>query len=184
MVAQVEGIMAKERKLFIGVFDTEEKLLAATKQASGSGLSIYDCYTPYAVHGLDQAMGMPQTRMPWVSLLCGVTGLATAIGLQVWTSAVDWPINVGGKPFVSIPAFVPISFELTVLFTGLGSVGFFLLYRNLKPTLGHVDMSGEGATIDKFILAIDSGAGTFSEAQVRQMMTAQGALESKWYEEN
>ena len=176
--------MAKNPKLFIGVFDTEEKLLAATNKARESSLSIYDCYTPYAVHGLDQAMGMPQTRLPWVSLAAGITGLITAIGLQVWTSAYDWPINVGGKPFISVPAFIPICFELTVLFTGLGTVGFFLIYRNLRPAFGPVLMSSEGPTIDKFILAIDSGAGTFSEAQVKQMLLDLGAEESKWYEEN
>ena len=176
--------MTKECKLFIGIFDSEEKLLTATHKARESGLGIYDCYTPYAVHGLDQAMGLPQTRLPWVSLLAGLTGLVTAITLQVWTSAYNWPINVGGKPFISVPAFVPISFELTVLFTGLGTTAFFLLYRGLKPTTATVLMSREGATIDKFILAINSNEGTFSESQARQLLGAQGALESKWYEEN
>ena len=117
----------------IAVFDNETDLLAATRAAREAGCEIVDVYTPYAVHGLDEAMGLRPSRLGWVCFLCGAAGAALAVWAQFWTSAVDWPLNVGGKPFNSLPAFVPVIFEVCVLLAGLGVVGALLLRCRLWP---------------------------------------------------
>ena len=87
------------------------------------GFKKYDAYTPYPVHGLDDAMGLKRSWIPYATFFAGITGAISAAALEIWTSAVDWPINIGGKPMVSFPAFIPIIFELTVLFGGLTTMG-------------------------------------------------------------
>jgi hypothetical protein len=89
-----------------------------------------DVYTPYAVHGLDHAMGLPPSRLGRLCFLFGLIGVGVALWFQFWASAVDWPINVGGRPWNSWPAFVPVAFELMVLFGALSTVaGLFINAR-------------------------------------------------------
>ena len=95
--------------------------------------SIHDVYAPYPVHGLDQAMGIRRSRLPFVTLLAGLGGLCFALAFQYYTAVFDWPLDVGGKPENSTLAFVPVCFELTVLFGGLGTVGAFLLRAPAVP---------------------------------------------------
>ena len=105
--------MAKIRGI-IGVFKDEHELLHAAKAGKEKmGFQKYDAYTPYPVHGLDAAMGVKRSWIPWATFIAGATGTLSAAALEIWTSAVDWPVNIGGKPMVSFPAFVPIMFELT-----------------------------------------------------------------------
>ena len=92
------------QKVLISVFRNEDDVLKATAAARKQGLDIVDVYTPYAVHGLDRAMGLPPSRLPWVTFILGLTGALTMTIFQYWASAVDWPINVGGKPWHSWPA--------------------------------------------------------------------------------
>jgi hypothetical protein len=103
------------------VFRHEQELLDAALEARQAGFEVYDVYTPFPVHGMDQAAGLRPSRLTWIALIAGAVGLMFGLGLQVWTSAYDWPLNVGGKPFNSFPLFIPVTFELTVLFSGLRS---------------------------------------------------------------
>jgi hypothetical protein len=116
-------------------------------------LRVYDVFSPFPVHGLDEAMGVRYTRLPKVTLLAALTGLATAVTLQFYTNILDWPLNVGGKPDNSTLAFIPICFELSVLFGGLATVGALLLrarlYPGKKPWLVHA-----GVTNDTFALVL------------------------------
>ena len=114
-------------------FTDEADLVAAAKAARTAGIAIEDAYTPYAVHGLDEAMGLRRSRLTWVCFLAGATGATLALAFQLWTSTVDWALNVGGKPFDSYPAFIPITFELTVLSAALASAAAFLLRSRLLP---------------------------------------------------
>lgn len=107
------------RRVIVGVFERESDVVAATRAARAGGYVIEDVYTPYAVHGLDRAMGLEPSWLPWVCLAFGASGTVFAIWLQFWTSAVAWPINVGGRPWNSLPAFVPVIFELMVLAAGM-----------------------------------------------------------------
>lgn len=120
-------------KILVATFSQVDDLLRAVRTARRELFRVYDVFAPFPIHGLDEAMGIRRTRLPRISMLAGLTGLATAVVLQFYTNILDWSLNVGGKPDNSTLAFVPISFELTVLFTGLITVGAFLLRARLYP---------------------------------------------------
>jgi hypothetical protein len=122
-------------KILVASFLETDGLLRAVRKARAQMFRVYDVFTPFPVHGLDDAMGIRRSRLPYVTLLAGLTGLATALTLQFYTNVFDWPLDVGGKPdsIKTILAFVPISFELTVLFAGLGSAAALLLRARLYP---------------------------------------------------
>jgi hypothetical protein len=119
--------------ILVATFPEVDDLLKAVRKARRELFRVYDVFAPFPIHGLDEAMGIRRTKLPWVTLLAGLTGLATALTLQFYTNVLDWPLDVGGKPDNSLLAFVPISFELTVLFAGLTTVGAFFLRAKLYP---------------------------------------------------
>ena len=140
-------------RLLVGVFEREGDVVQATNAARKAGLDIVDVYTPYAVHGLDRAMGLSPSRLPWVTFLLGLFGALTMTIFQFWASAVDWPINVGGKPWNSLVAFIPVIFEVTVLCGGVGTVLAFLWWAGLKPGL-QSPVSDLRVTDDRFALVL------------------------------
>jgi len=122
--------MSTEKELagVLGFYEDPQALIAAMKKVREANYESFDAFTPYPVHGLEAAQGLKRSPLPYVTFVAGMTGFMLAFGLQYWTSAVDWPLNVGGKPFFSWPAFVPVMFELTVLLAGLATVaGMFIL---------------------------------------------------------
>ena len=141
-------------KTFVGVFDSDHAVLAAALAARKKGLNIRDAYTPFPVHGMDEALILPPS---WLSRACfalGASGLAFALGFQYWVSLFNWPMNIGGKPFDASPALIPIAFEITVLVAGVGTVVTLLVFRNLIPGQ-QAPFAALGATDDKFLLVID-----------------------------
>jgi hypothetical protein len=116
------------------VFDDPEKTLAAVKRLRKAGYEIADVHSPFPVHGIDEALGWPDTRLPWATFFGGALGMCIALMLQLWTHASDWPLNIGGKTDVALPALVPIAFELTVLLAAFGTVGGLLARSRLTPT--------------------------------------------------
>jgi hypothetical protein len=158
------------RNVIISVFRNENDVVGATAAARKQGLDIVDVYTPYAVHGLDRAMGLPPSRLPWVTFVLGLTGALTMTIFQYWASAVDWPINVGGKPWHSWPAFAPVIFEVTVLMGGVGTVLFFLFWAGLRP--GNESPVGDlRVTDDRFALVLGQGAGA-TRGAVESLLSA------------
>lgn len=121
------------RRILITTFEREEDLLAAVRQFRRRGQRILDAYTPYPVHGLDEAMGLPPSRLTWACAALGALGAGFMFWFQEWTSAVDWPVNVGGKPLDSLPAFMPVVFESMVLAAGVGTVLVFFAISKLLP---------------------------------------------------
>ena len=97
----------------------------------------FDAISPYAIHGMEEACGIKRSGIPYVTFVAGVTGLLSGLALTWYTSAYDWPINVGGKPAFSLPAFIPILFELTILFAALSSVAA-LFYKVVFLELIHL----------------------------------------------
>jgi len=160
------------QRRFAAQFASEEPLLAATREARERGFSIDDVFTPYAVHGLDEAMGLAPSRLPWVCFGAGLTGLVSMLSFEIWTSAVSWRLNVGGKPFDSLPAFIPVAFEFTVLCAGLGSVAALLLRTKLWP--GRAPAVLPGTTNDKFTLVVHARAE--SDETLRALFEHHGAL--------
>lgn len=141
-------------RLFIAWFEREADILAAARAVRRRGWHILDTYTPYAVHGLDRACGLRRSRLPYVCLAFALLGATAKLWFQIWTSAGDWPVNVGGKPFASVPAFVPVTFEITVLFAGLGTVLAFLLRSRLRPG-APTGLMPERVTDDRFAIVVD-----------------------------
>jgi hypothetical protein len=117
----------------VAYFKTSAEILAATKAAVDKGFSDVEAYTPFPIHGMEEALRLKPSIVPWATLIGGLVGFGLATHLQIWTSAYDWPINVGGKPMISLPAFLPIMFELTVLLAGL-STAFFMFAINGLPS--------------------------------------------------
>jgi hypothetical protein len=115
------------------IFDREEILVSAATASRERGVTIADAYAPYPVHGLAAAMGLKASRLPWVCFALGAVSGAAMLVFQHWASAVDWPVNVGGRPWNSFPAFVPIAFEVIVLVAGVGTVAAFLGVAGLRP---------------------------------------------------
>ncbi|MBZ5528026.1 MAG: DUF3341 domain-containing protein [Acidobacteriia bacterium] len=149
-------------------FSTEEDILGVTQAAHADGLKVVDVYTPYAVHGLDTAMGMKRSRLAWVCFAAGMVGAILKLWFEFWTAGVDWPVNVGGKPWNSLPAYVPVTFEVMVLSAGLVTVFVFLVISKLKPGKSPV-LLAEGITNDTFVLAIEEEDATFDPVRVRKL---------------
>jgi hypothetical protein len=146
--------MSKTLTGVIGFFDDAHSLVQATEKARDARYEHFDAYTPYPVHGLEAAQGLRRSPIPYVTFVAGLTGCSVGFLLQYWTSAVDWPLIVGGKPLNSWPAFVPIMFELTVLFAGLATAGAMLLFNGLPNTRRRIfDTS---LTRDRFALVIEA----------------------------
>ena len=148
------------RRLLVSLYAHEEDILAATIAARRSGLTIAGVYTPYPVHGMDRAMGLPPSRLPWICFLLALLGAGLKLWFEYWTSAVDWPINVGGKPWNSLPAFVPVTFEVMVLFAGVGTVIAFVFVGGLRPGR-RASSYGPRVTDDQFALVLADSGGAF-----------------------
>jgi len=161
---------------FRASFADPEQLLHAVAHLRGAGHRVLDTYTPFPVHGMDEAMGLHPSRLPRACLAFAILGLSLAAGLQIWTSAVDYPLIMGGKPLLAIPAFIPVAFELTVLLAGLGVVASFFLVARMRPRLRVPDLH-PGANDDRFILAAELAADVQFPAVAREL-AGLGALES------
>lgn len=164
------------RRTILSLYARESDLLAATRLFRERGFEILDAYTPYAVHGLDDAMGLRPTRLPWVCFAFGLAGAGLKVWFEFWATAIDWPVDVGGKPWNSLPAFVPITFEVMVLLAGLSTVAAFLGVSRLYPgkTARIPDLS---ITNDRFALVVAAGGTglTFEDASL--LARAHGAVE-------
>lgn len=106
----------------VALFDNPDQLKSSATQLREAHFQDMDAFTPYPVHGIDKAIGIPRSWVSAITLVCGFAGLIIGLFLTIWTSAVDWPLNVGGKPMVSLPAFVPIIFECVILCGGVMTV--------------------------------------------------------------
>lgn len=166
----------------IGFFEEPSTLLAATAKVRDAKYQDFDVFTPYPIHGMDHAMGLKRSPLPYVTFVAGAMGCLLAFLFQYWTSAVDWPLNVGGKPLNSWPAFVPVMFELTVLFAALSTVGAMFAMNGLPNMKRKV--FDPGITRDRFALVIEAGVDEvkpgfkkFDEAEAKSLLTKLGAKE-------
>ncbi len=149
-------------RLYVGFFGDEHSLMGAAKECHERGIPIDDIISPYPLHGVDGLLGIRPSRLPWVTLLGGTLGVSLGFGFQYWSSATNWPIDVGGKPFNSLPAFMPVAFELTVLGAGLITVLALLLRCGLLP--GRQARVGfEKTTDNEFALILAQRDATFPD---------------------
>lgn len=144
-----------EKQHYISVvFDDEEPLLNAVEKIMERDGKIIDVLTPFPVHGLDKALKMKRSRIPGAGFICGATGGLLGFLFQAWIFAVDYPLVFGGKPYLSVPSFIPVTFELTVLFTALGVVSALLIRSGLKPVKRFEPVNSR-ITDDRFVILVD-----------------------------
>ena len=159
----------------LGVFDDPDDLLEAIEHVRGAGIKIHDVYTPFPIHGIDDVLGIARTRLPIAAFMFGCSGLAFALFLVAYTMWADWPMIIGGKPHWAFPSFVPVCFELTVLFTAFGMVITFFLVSGLRPKF-KVQVMDRRSTDDKFVMAIEHKAAT-NLPQLTALLRQHGASE-------
>ena len=165
------------KKFVVGNFDDEAVLFPAVKKVRRAGYKIHDVFTPFPIHGLDHAMGLRDTSLHTAGFIYGITGTSTAVGFITWALTVDWQINFGGKPFFSLPAWIPVTFELTVLFAAVGMVLTFCYLCQLAPFVKK-DHFNPRSTDDTFVMALECTDKT-NEAEVLSFLETVGAKEEK-----
>ncbi len=145
------------------------------KRVRTAGYNIHDVYTPFPVHGLDHALGLRETSLHTAGFIYGITGTATALSCMGWVFNADWPINYAGKPLFPLPAFIPITFELTVLFAAVGMVLTFCYLCQLAPFVKKHHFHPR-ATDDLFVMAIECTTKT-NEEEAKSFLQSVGAKE-------
>ncbi|OFW41548.1 MAG: hypothetical protein A3J28_09170 [Acidobacteria bacterium RIFCSPLOWO2_12_FULL_60_22] len=164
------------RRLFVATFEREQDILGVAGAVRRHNWSILDVYSPYAVHGLDKRMGLPPSRLPWICFLLGLIGAGAKVGFQYWASWGDWPINVGGKPWDSLPAFVPLTFEIMVLFAGLSTVIALFIVSKLRPGK-KAQLISPRVTNDQFALVFEHTGGNINVAEVHLLLRSYNAVD-------
>lgn len=169
--------MSGEKPSLVCYFDTPAELYHACEGLRDAGYQKFDAHTPFPVHGLERAMGLPPSKLPWIVLACGLTGLIGAFVMQWWMQAVDYPFNISGKPAFSYQAYVPICFELTVLISAFGAFfgqwGLNKLPKLYDPVMKHP--SWPRAMDDKFFISVEGADPKYADAQ--QLLEKLGAKE-------
>lgn len=146
--------MDADKHFVVGIFDDEDVLLKGIKKVRNSGVKIQEVYSPFPVHGIDDALGYKKSRLPIAAFMFGMTGTGLALLMQIWMLGYDWPMIIGGKNFASLPPFIPVTFELTVLLSALGMVGTFMIVSDMKPYKWPRQFDIR-STDDKHVMAID-----------------------------
>ncbi len=159
----------EEHSCLLATFDHEEDLLAATSEVHRLGHPIVDVFTPYAVHGLDRAMGLRPSRLTWVCFVFGMAGGLGMLWFEHWVSALAWAIDVGGKPWNSLPSNVPVAFEAAVLLAGFASVFALFWVARLFPGKKYRPVI-ERVTDDRFVLVIDQADSQFDASQAEALL--------------
>ena len=168
-----------EDKTLYGIlveFEDVNDLRAAAEKVRDAGYTKWDCHSPFPIHGMDGAMGIKPTILPWLVLGAGITGCSAALLMQWWMNAVDYPTIISGKPFFSLPANIPIIFELTILLSALTAVGGLFALNGL-PMHYHPLFSNKRfarVTNDRFFLVIEAADPKFDLEQTRQLLDSFG----------
>lgn len=166
-------VRAKGRAGVAGIWSNECQVIEAARQARAAGFTKFDAISPFPLHGIDEAVGLKMSWIPWVTFFMGLIGCLFGLWFTWWTSAVDWPLIIGGKPMWSLAAFIPIIFELTILLAALGSVGVLIWVCGMPaidPPIIDPDL-----TSHKFALFIPENDTGFDPEKVEKLLKDLGA---------
>ena len=171
---QSSGSTREEAALYgyLVEFDKVDELLAAAAKVRDAGFTLWDAHTPFVIHGLDAAMGVKKTVLPYVVFFAGLTGAAAGILLQWFTNAFDYPFLISGKPLFSLPANIPVAFETTILFAAISAL-LGMLALNGLPQLYHPlfrSRSFKRATDDRFFISIEAADPLFDATTTRRLL--------------
>jgi hypothetical protein len=161
------------KKFVVGIFTDEAVLFPAVKKVRSAGYKIHDVFTPMPIHGLDHAMGLRETSLHTAGFIYGIMGTTTALCGIGWIFNSDWPINYGGKGHFDLPAWIPITFELTVLFSSIGMVWTFCYLCQMMPFVRkhHFNLR---STDDQFTMVVECTEKT-NETEVTAFLQSIGA---------
>lgn len=160
-------------KIVAGVWTDEKTLVQAAKKVKAEGYTTLEAISPYPMHDIDEALGIPRSFIPWVTFVAGLTGCLFGVWLTWWTHSESWALNIGGKPYFSFPAYIPIIFECTVLFAALSSVGAMVLRNGLPkvdPPIIDPDL-----TSHKFALFIRQDDKNYDREKIESLFKSLGA---------
>lgn len=169
----------EQEKLYgiLAEFRNPKELTDVARKMVESGYTKFDTFSPFPIHGMDKAMNLKKSKLGWIVLLHGLVGFTGAISMMYFMAVVDYPINISGKPFLNGPAWVPITFELTVLLSAFGAVfGMFFLngLPKLHNPLFNVDRFKK-VTDDGFFAYIEAEDSLFEAEKVRKLFEEAGA---------
>lgn len=167
-------------KYIVGLFDHEDKLIDAVRACKKENVEITDTLTPFPVHGLEHELGYEDTRLHTAGFMFGITGTFVALSVMTWISTSSYPLNIGGKPHFALPSFIPITFELTVLFAAVGMVCVYCIRNGLFP--GAVPrILDERITDDRFALSfeIDDHTPASKIEKIVSLLKGTGAVDVK-----
>ena len=168
--------MELNKKFIVGVYSDPDEVVSAVKKIRTNKIKVHEVYSPFAIHGIDEALGYKRSRLPIAAFLFGMLGTLLALTMQFWMMGIDWPMIIGGKNFASLPPFIPVTFELTVLISALGMVGVFMVASDLKP-YKKVKLMDNRITDDKHVIAIDLGANNGASDEIKNLLKETGAEE-------
>ena len=153
-------------------FDGPDELLKAAKDAYAEGYRNMDAYSPMPIHDLSESMGYDKHRIPTIVLICAILGACSGFGLQYWVSVIEYPLNVGGRPLLSWPSFIPVTFELGVLFSAFGAlIGMLILNGLPRPYHPVFNVPNfERASGDGFFLCIEAEDPKFDISETRAFL--------------
>lgn len=166
----------KSSKLIIGIYDDPDKVLSAAKKIRKEGFDIQDVYTPFPIHGIEKAIGVKRSRLGIAAFTFAMTGILCAVTMMVYMSwGDDWLINIGGKPNLHIPTYIPITFEMAILFTAFGMVATFFVVARMAHGK-NADIMDPRQTDDRIVIAVNLHTGNDQKA-LSDLFISNGALE-------
>lgn len=163
------------KNFVVGSFEEEKVLFPAVKNVRKAGYKIHDVYTPFPIHGLDHAIGLRETSLHTAGFIYGLMGTMIALGGMGWIFAFDWPLNIGGKPHFPLPAYIPITFELTVLLSSVGMVWTYCWLNQMMPGVKKHHFSPR-ATDDAFVMVLELTPQS-NEAEIKSFLENAGAVD-------
>jgi hypothetical protein len=170
----------KEHKTFgiLAEFKNPGHLMQAAKKTNKAGYKKFDCHSPFPIHGMDDAMGLKPSKLGFIVMVHALIGFLGGLALQIWTSSIAYPLNISGKPFINLPAFVPVTFELTILLSAFGAV-FGMFFLNNMPRHNNPLFNADvfkRTTDDGFFVVIEASDPLFNEEKTTQFFKDAGAV--------
>lgn len=164
--------------VIFGHFTDEHDLLEGIKELQEKKIQIQDVRTPFPVHGLDAVLKLRRSHLPKIAFFAGAVGGTLGLLFQIWVFTQGWPLNFGGKPFMSIPSFIPVTFELTVLFAAYTMGIAFLIRSQLGPG-AEPDILDELVTDDHFQIILTPESNDLTDEELQQALSGIGAMDVK-----
>lgn len=169
---ETEAVGETRPLLYLAEYETTADVMRAAETVRDAGYEKWDVHTPFPVHGMDRAMGLPDSRVGWIVFIMGLTGCVSAFLLIWWTNGIDYPLVIGGKPGFSIPGMIPVMFELTILLSAFGAV-FGMFGLNQLPKHHHPVFYSERferGSDDRFFISIEASDTRFDLERTRELL--------------